>query len=117
MGKTGHQMFANYSKNFTSTSKNIFSKKTLTVKVKETNLLNYIMYTNKWRNGQKRNYFLARKCIWQLQSFYLAHQAICNCWSGDQLSTTTKTLRFGEMMLAGTGKANFLPCLSTSSSL
>ena len=57
-------MFAKYSKNFTSTSKNIFSKKTLTVKVKETNLLNYTMYTNKWENGQKSNDFLARKCIY-----------------------------------------------------
>ena len=35
-----------------------------TVNVKETNLLNYIMYTNKWRNGQKRNDFLARNCIY-----------------------------------------------------
>ena len=33
------------------------------MKVKETNLLNYIMYTNKWKNGHKRNDFLARKCI------------------------------------------------------
>ena len=23
------------------------------------------MYTNKWKNGQKRNDFLARKCIYQ----------------------------------------------------
>ena len=33
------------------------AKTTLTVKVKETNLLNYIMYTNKWKNGGKRNDF------------------------------------------------------------
>ena len=26
------------------------------------------MYTNKWRNGQKRNDFLARKCIYQYLS-------------------------------------------------
>ena len=60
-------MFAKYSKNFTSTSKNIFSK----VKVKETNLLNYITYTNKWKNGQKRNDFLASKNMnsqWKIQS-------------------------------------------------
>ena len=24
-----------------------------------------IIYTNKWKNGQKRNDFLARKCIYQ----------------------------------------------------
>ena len=27
------------------------------MKVKQANLLNYIMYTNKWKNGQLKNFF------------------------------------------------------------
>ena len=40
----------------------IFLAKTLPVK--ETNLIKYIMYTNQWTDRQKRNDFLARKCIY-----------------------------------------------------
>ena len=57
-------MFAKYSKNFTIALAKIFLAKTLPVKVKETNLIKYIMYTNKWTNRQKRNDVLARKCIY-----------------------------------------------------
>ena len=60
----GHQMFAKYFKDFTRNSKKYFPQRTLTVKVNETYLKYYNDNTNKWKNGQKRNDFLGRKCIY-----------------------------------------------------
>ena len=83
MGKRVIRCLQSIQKTLLVLVKIFLAKKTLTVKVKETNLLNYIMYTNKWRNGQKRNDFLARKCIcsfkvsiWHIRPFAIAGQVI-----------------------------------------